>query len=434
MRQEENRPQQRTLRDIERGWHYGNLSALRDALQEAYAMGVESISKIVEGVASPVVETRREVVYTGEVFDCPAQSVVEESCICKPNWGHRSFHIRAALADTRVVPEGQQAPLREAAQPIEIYGPDGACLSCGVKEGNIHKGGCAYCKVTEESVLREAAPITPRESGWEVYAPEGGFNADKRRYENSYSICLDGGNASHKCIALVFGETDEEASETAAKIVAWSQESASVLREAAPITPRESGWEVYAPEGGFNADKRRYENSYSICLDGGNASHKCIALVFGETDEEASETAAKIVAWSQESASVLREAATPTNEKEFIPGTKLIERERERQIDKEGYDSRHDEEHDGGELADAAACYACGAASIVRGASVEELVEPMTNAFDSMLTWPWDAQEFKLKDDPIRDLVIAGALIAAEIDRLQRLADSSALSPSKEKE
>ena len=101
---------QRTLRDIEKAWLQDSLDC-QHALQEAYVMGVKSIREIISkvgGVASPVVETTREVVYTGEVFDCPAQSVVEESCICKPNWGHRSFHIRAALADTRVVPEGKE--------------------------------------------------------------------------------------------------------------------------------------------------------------------------------------------------------------------------------------------------------------------------------------------------------------------------------------
>jgi len=108
--------------------------------------------------------------------------------------------------------------------------------------------------------------------------------------------------------------------------------------------------------------------------------------------------------------------------REFVPGTSLIETERARQIDAEGYDSEHDREHDGGELADAGACYACCAASMIRGASLEELAELMTDAFDSMLYWPWDAIYFKPTEDPIRALVKAGALIAAEIDRLQRSA------------
>jgi len=105
--------------------------------------------------------------------------------------------------------------------------------------------------------------------------------------------------------------------------------------------------------------------------------------------------------------------------KEFIPGTVLIERERERQIAEEGWTSEHDAQHVAGELCDAAACYADLSAAIVRGASVEE-IKPLILGFDSMLTWPFDDADFKPTEDPIRNLVKAGALIAAEIDRLQR--------------
>jgi hypothetical protein len=106
--------------------------------------------------------------------------------------------------------------------------------------------------------------------------------------------------------------------------------------------------------------------------------------------------------------------------REFTPGTILIERERERQIEAEGWTSVHDAQHVGGELADAAACYADIAASITRGASVEELRPLILDGFDSMLTWPFDEDDFKPTEDAIRNLVKAGALIAAEIDRLQR--------------
>ena len=107
--------------------------------------------------------------------------------------------------------------------------------------------------------------------------------------------------------------------------------------------------------------------------------------------------------------------------KEFTPGTLLIERERKRQIEKEGWTSEHDAHHDGGELADAAACYADLSAALIRGAGVEELKPLILDGYDSMLTWPFDDDDFKPTDDPIRNLVKAGALIAAEIDRLQRM-------------
>ena len=48
-------------------------------------------------------------------------------------------------------------------------------------------------------------------------------------------------------------------------------------------------WELYAPEGEFHGN-HNHPHSYSICvdkLDADGHEHKCIALVFGETDEEA---------------------------------------------------------------------------------------------------------------------------------------------------
>ena len=80
-------------------------------------------------------------------------------------------------------------------------------------------------------------------------------------------------------------------------------------------------------------------------------------------------------------------------------GVGLIAEERKRQIEKEGWLAAHDDEHANGEMAQAAACYTLG----------EDCVE-----------WPWEEEWWKPKDR-ISDLVRAGALIAAEIDRLTRL-------------
>ena len=85
-------------------------------------------------------------------------------------------------------------------------------------------------------------------------------------------------------------------------------------------------------------------------------------------------------------------------------GVRLIAAERQRQITAEGWSAEHDFiEHDGQQLAWAALSY------------LREAIE--LNGVDD---WPWDTQWWKPSDDPIRNLVKAGALIAAEIDRLQR--------------
>lgn len=83
-------------------------------------------------------------------------------------------------------------------------------------------------------------------------------------------------------------------------------------------------------------------------------------------------------------------------------GIALIAQERARQIAVEDWTPAHDDEHRHAEMARAAACYA------LHGL-------PLTGK----PRWPWARSWWKPKDR-IRDLVRAGALIAAEIDRLQR--------------
>lgn len=87
-------------------------------------------------------------------------------------------------------------------------------------------------------------------------------------------------------------------------------------------------------------------------------------------------------------------------------GVELIAAERNRQIEAEGWTPEHDDEHTRGEMVDAAACYC---------------FPGLKDQF-----WPsgWDASWFKpgpaSASGTIRNLVKAGALIAAEIDRIQR--------------
>ncbi|MFU6543340.1 hypothetical protein ACM793_03965 [Pseudomonas aeruginosa] len=84
-----------------------------------------------------------------------------------------------------------------------------------------------------------------------------------------------------------------------------------------------------------------------------------------------------------------------------------VQAERRRQITAEGWTPEHDDEHNGGELADAAACYALWAGGINPGNWRE--------------FWPW-APEWLKHSEPRRMLVKAAALILAEIQRLDRAA------------
>lgn len=94
--------------------------------------------------------------------------------------------------------------------------------------------------------------------------------------------------------------------------------------------------------------------------------------------------------------------------------------ERERQKTAEGWTSDHDDSHTKGEMAAAAGIYALVASSsdrrwIVKGLSGNDYIAA------AMKLWPWDKPWFK-PTDPRRDLVKAGALLLAEIERIDRLA------------
>lgn len=108
-------------------------------------------------------------------------------------------------------------------------------------------------------------------------------------------------------------------------------------------------------------------------------------------------------------------------------GIELIVEERERQVSKEGWTAAHDDTHDAGEMAQAAAAYADQAASRgwliynpdLIGIPAEEGPERY-QADEAPDNWPQDWEDYWKPKSPIQDLVRAGALIAAEIDRLQR--------------
>lgn len=95
-----------------------------------------------------------------------------------------------------------------------------------------------------------------------------------------------------------------------------------------------------------------------------------------------------------------------------------VQRERLRQIHAEGWTEAHDDHHHPGTLARAAACYAISAANtITHGALLPALQRVI------MAIWPWSRAWWKPSNTAppgARDLVKAGALIIAELERLER--------------
>lgn len=96
-----------------------------------------------------------------------------------------------------------------------------------------------------------------------------------------------------------------------------------------------------------------------------------------------------------------------------LSGVEIIAMERARQVYQKGYTAAHDDDHENGELAKAAIAYAI----------------PNRNAAESVYWWPWsnpspvvnhNVHNPRGRQSRVRELAKAGALIAAEIDRLRR--------------
>jgi hypothetical protein len=85
-----------------------------------------------------------------------------------------------------------------------------------------------------------------------------------------------------------------------------------------------------------------------------------------------------------------------------VNGAQEIANERQRQIDAEGYTDDHDLEHDTNDLIEAAEAY---------------LLASQGDLDTAVVVWPWDRESFKPTAER-RDLIKAGALVAAAIDRL----------------
>ena len=105
-------------------------------------------------------------------------------------------------------------------------------------------------------------------------------------------------------------------------------------------------------------------------------------------------------------------------------GVELIAEERERQIEKEGWGEKHDSKWIFGELARAGSAYASDASYRIRNKELHQthLAYPKGAAHPD---WPWSSEWWNpTPDDDVRQLVKAGALIAAEIDRLKREEES----------
>ena len=98
---------------------------------------------------------------------------------------------------------------------------------------------------------------------------------------------------------------------------------------------------------------------------------------------------------------------------DLSPGVIAIWQERQRQQDVEGWTAEHDDRHGPGALAGSASAYAMSAAAMAVVGSDEPVLKEPPPFLGFSADW-WKPKSRR------QDLVRAGALIAAEIDRLDR--------------
>lgn len=167
------------------------------------------------------------------------------------------------------------------------------------------------------------------------------------------------------------------------------------------------------------SDTMIWADGHAIFTCGPNSGHSVKVIAFCASASEAANIAALMLVQRGEAVRMpesVDEARTMAgvaylylreHDPKFRRAVDDIVAERDRQIVHEKFDAFHDDHHGNGELAQAAACYAEN--------SVD--VNGPNNSVPAM--WPWHDSWWK-PGDRRRDLVKAGALIVAEIERLDR--------------
>jgi hypothetical protein len=166
-------------------------------------------------------------------------------------------------------------------------------------------------------------------------------------------------------------------------------------------------------DGGY--DRYHVDDEWTLDIEDADGN-LVLSIPTGHFSEKVARAASRPKAIQQRILNAVnrRAPATPSGLEERRDGVARIARERRRQVEEEGWDEDHDDQHHGGELTAAAACYALAP----RVPYVESRRVGVTCFQDA---WPWTSGwDKREKHDRLRRLEIAGALIAAEIDRICR--------------
>lgn len=195
--------------------------------------------------------------------------------------------------------------------------------------------------------------------------------------------------------------------------------------------PRET--RRYSAEKPLHSQPAAYDGHRSVRLLIENVGLATTAYSYKLSYDELTEAAERIsLLWNLHLGTSTEELRRTPQPAQIAVGSKAVEdvlAERQRQVEVEGWSRNHDDKHDGGQLAFAAAAYADDAGWQMHEARFGEAPKHADGVRDfgqhAPLSWPWEEEWWK-PHTPRRELVKAGALILAEIERLDRAALASA--------
>lgn len=177
------------------------------------------------------------------------------------------------------------------------------------------------------------------------------------------------------------------------------------------------------PESGFDEDFQMEQQANAEFIAEANPATVLSLLDELEAKDrrnaELNSTLERLATDRAQSASELDNAEKRIAELEalaFSPALLDVIAERQRQMSVEGWTPKHDDKYDNNELAFAASCYAFHSAAAswdFEGDGTPYDIHPAPK------NWPWEPEWWK-PTNPRRDMVKAGALILAEIERIDR--------------
>jgi len=282
------------------------------------------------------------------------------------------------------IPPAPSTPVDEAERPNAAEDATWSCKIGPASRGDLPPGSDAPMRRAVEAAFRKLTGHDPEWtfSGWAHDLTEAERAVVEHRLPRPQVIAAAARKQMEQAEGAIGTDLDPEVPERGWEIHEPDDALRIVAAPASPVSPP-------VPE-------RRDRDKLAIDVEDLLIDHCGSGGTAALTD--------RILALTDDYAS----AAPPVGEERRLDGAGLIAAERERQVTAEGWTPEHDDEHTIGELVDAAVCY------LKHGLDAESPV---------IWPWPWAEDWWKPSDDPIRNLVRAGALIAAEIDRLTRAAD-----------